>query len=161
MTDYFAEEAVAAKALKDLKTKWVTEWERQKAKAKTMASGLKIFPLVRGTGVKPKQGQKVLVNYTGWLPDAELFDSSYEKMAAKFDKLDMQRKQQGGYVPFPMDYSTDAPLIPGFKEGLQTMNVGDKVRLFVPSYLGYGEQGAGPIPPNSDLVFDVEIVSIQ
>ena len=66
----------------------------------------------------------------------------------------------GGYSPFPMDYSMEANLIPGFKEGLLTMKVGDKIRVFIPPHLGYGQQGMGPIPPNSDLVFDLEITGL-
>ena len=69
-------------------------------------------------------------------------------------------KQGRGYQPIPMDYSPEAQIIPGFKEGLQQMKVGDKVRLFIPSHLGYGPQGGGPIPPNADLIFDLEITGI-
>ena len=62
----------------------------------------------------------------------------------------------------PMDYSPQARLIPGFREGLLTMKIGDKIRLFIPPHLGYGETGAGNglIPPNADLVFDLEIKAI-
>ena len=71
------------------------------------------------------------------------------------------REQGGGYQAFPMPYSSDAQLIPGFKEALLTMKVGDKVRVFIPASQGYGERGAGDvIPPNSDLIFDIEITGI-
>ena len=71
------------------------------------------------------------------------------------------REQQGGYQAFPMEYNSNAPLIPGFKEALLKMKVGDKVRVFIPAALGYGERGAGEvIPPNSDLIFDIEITDI-
>ena len=57
------------------------------------------------------------------------------------------------------DYSLQTDLIAGFKEGLLKMKVGDKVRLFIPSHLAWGERGAGGvIPPNADVVFDIEIV---
>lgn len=161
MTDYFAEETAAETALKEVKAAWVAECEQQKAEAKITPSGLKIHALVKGSGQKPKPRQKVLVNYAGWLPNGDLFDSNYEEVATRYNKLDMQRKQGGGYAPIPMEYSPEAQLIPGFKEGLQTMKAGDKVRLFIPSHLGYGAQGVGPIPPHSDLIFDVEIVGIQ
>jgi len=66
------------------------------------------------------------------------------------------------YSPTDMDYSPDARLIPGFKEGLQQMNYGDKVMLIIPSHLAYGEQGSrGVIPPNTDLLFQLEIVDNQ
>ncbi len=51
-------------------------------------------------------------------------------------------------------------MTPGFKEDILTMKVGDKVRLFIPPHLGYGEQGSGPIPPKANLIFDVEIIGI-
>ena len=71
------------------------------------------------------------------------------------------RDQQGGYEAFPMPYNTSAQLIPGFREALLTMKVGDKIRVFIPSALAYGEKGArNVIPPNSDLIFDIEITDI-
>ena len=60
-----------------------------------------------------------------------------------------------------MPYSPDAQMIAGFKEGVQQLKVGDKATLFIPSHLAYGERGAGPIPPNTDIVFEVELVGIQ
>lgn len=161
MTDYFAEEEAAVAAQKKMMEDFVAELEQQKEKAEELASGLKILSLNQGDGEKPKIGQKVLVMYAGWLPDGTLFDSNYEEVATKFNKFDQRRKEGGGYFPAPMDYSPEARLIPGFKEGLQTMKVGDKIRVFIPSHLGYGPQGGGPIPPNSDLVFDLEITGIQ
>lgn len=60
-----------------------------------------------------------------------------------------------------MPYNESATLIPGFKEAMLSMKVGDKVRIFIPSFLGYGERGAGNvIPPNSDIIFDLELVGI-
>ena len=81
-------------------------------------------------------------------------------MAQDYDKYDQRRDAMGGYDPVEMDFSPDARLIPGFKEGLQQMKVGDKVMLFIPSHLAYGPQGYGPIPPDTDLVFQLEIVGI-
>ena len=59
-----------------------------------------------------------------------------------------------------MQYSPEAQLIAGFKEALMTMKIGDKIRVFIPPHLGYGEQGGGPIPPNANLIFDLEITGI-
>ena len=161
MTDYFAEEEAAAEAFKKLKENMISEFAKQKEEAEETPSGLKIYSLTKSDGDQPKVGQKVFVNYAGWLPDGSLFDSNIEEVATKFNQLNPGRRDQGGYQPFPMDYSPEARLIPGFKEGLQTMKVGDKVRLFIPPHLGYGPQGGGPIPPNSDLIFDLEITGIQ
>ncbi|MEO0528253.1 MAG: peptidylprolyl isomerase [Bacteroidota bacterium] len=160
MTDYFAEEEARVKAMEKMKADFVTEFAQQKEVAEELPSGLKIYSLTAGDGEKPKVGQKVLVNYAGWLTNGNLFDSNYEDLATKFGKYDERRKLGGGYNPTPMPYSPDASLIAGFKEALLSMKVGDKVRVFIPPHLGYGPQGGGPIPPNADLIFDLEITGL-
>jgi FKBP-type peptidyl-prolyl cis-trans isomerase len=160
MTDYFAEEEAVIAAMEKLKVDFATELNQQKESTESLPSGLKIFTLKEGAGDKPKIGDKVLVSYAGWLSDGSLFDSNYEEIATKFGQYDERRKQGRGYEPIPMDYSPDSRLVAGFKEGLLTMKVGDKIRLFIPPHLGYGPQGGGPIPPNADLIFDLEILGI-
>ncbi len=171
MTEYFAneEERLAAiekekaeklAAVTKLKASFAEELVAQKEKAETLPSGLQVLVLEEGSGEKPKIGQKVNVMYGGYLMDGTLFDSNYAEVAEMYGTYDINREQGGGYMPIPMDYSTESPLIAGFREGLLTMKVGDKVRLFIPSHLGYGAQGGGPIPPNADLVFDLEITGI-
>ncbi len=169
MTEYFAkeEERLAtiekerqekAAALVKVKESFVANLDAQKAKAKTLPSGLKILTITTGTGEKPRLGTKVLVKYAGYLENGDLFDSNYAEVAKIYTVFDWNREQAGGYEPIPMTYSTDAPLIAGFKEGLLNMVIGDKVRVFIPSHLAYGEQGSrNVIPPNADLVFDLEI----
>ena len=160
MTDYFAEEEAQEEAFREMKSDFATAIILQKEQAETLPSGLKILTIKEGEGEKPAIGQKVLVNYAGYLADGSLFDSNYEEVAIKYNMYDIKRKQGGGYSPVPMDFSTEAQLIAGFKEGLLNMEVGDKIRVFIPPHLGYGAQGYGPIPPNADLVFDLEIVGI-
>ncbi|NAS29845.1 peptidylprolyl isomerase [Flavobacteriaceae bacterium R38] len=165
MTDYFEgitkreEERIAR--LKAVTEKLVGEFSTQKEEAKELPSGLKILFTKEGDGEKPKTGNKVLVNYAGYFTDGNLFDSNIESVAKDHGKFDQRRKDARRYSPVSMDYSPDAQLIPGFREGLQLMKIGDKIRLFIPPHLGYGEADYGPIPGNSDLVFDLEIVSIQ
>ncbi|KQC28570.1 peptidylprolyl isomerase [Flagellimonas eckloniae] len=161
MTDYFAEEEAVQAAFKKMKDDLTAEFNTQKEEAEETDSGLRIYSLVKGEGPQPKIGQKVLVNYAGWLPNGELFDSNIEEVAAKHNQLNPGRRDQGGYMPVPMEYSPEARLFPGFREGLLTMKVGDKLRLFLPSHLGLGSQGRGPIPNNSDLIFDLEVTGIQ
>ncbi len=172
MTDYFAEEeirlkeekkeaAARAEKLKTITAEFTNDIAQQKKKAKTLDSGLKIFTLKKGTGEKPKVGDKVNVFYAGYLESGSLFDSNVEETSTLYGQFNPRRKAGGGYNAYPMDYSPDAGLIAGFKEGLLNMAVGDKVRLFIPAHLGYGSQGSGrTIPPNSDLVFDLEITGI-
>ena len=79
-------------------------------------------------------------------------------MNEKFGKYDSRTEEAGLYNPFTTPYSTEATLVPGFREGMLNMNYGDKALLLIPSHLGYGPQKNGPIPPNSDLIFEIEIV---
>ncbi|WP_419214267.1 peptidylprolyl isomerase [Maribacter sp. X9] len=171
MTDYFAnederlaaiekEKAEKLAVVNKMKAEFATELKAQEEKAKVLPSGLKVLVLEEGTGNKPQIGQQVNVMYAGYLMDGTLFDSNYEEVARKYGVFDANREQGGGYMPIPMDYSPESRLIAGFREGLMTMKVNDKVRLFIPSHLGYGPQGGGPIPPNADLVFDLEITGI-
>lgn len=104
------------------------------------ASGLQYEVISMGKGAKPKPTDKVKVNYEGRLIDGTLFDSSI---------------QRGEPASFQLDQ-----VIPGWTEGLQLMPVGSKFKFTIPPALGYGEQGAGPIPPNSVLVFEVELLDI-
>jgi len=125
----------------------------------SLASGLKYITLKEGSGVKPEIGSKVMVYYAGYFTTGDLFDTNVIDIAKLYDKYDRRRESGGGYNPVPMDYSPDASLIAGFKEGLQQMGIGDKLLLIIPSHLAYGEEGArGVIPPNSDLLFELEIV---
>jgi peptidylprolyl isomerase len=110
----------------------------------TTASGLKFYDLEVGTGESPKQGQTVLVQYTGWLEDGTQFDSSI-----------------GSNQPFSFQIGTGG-VIPGWDEGIMTMKVGGKRQLVIPASLAYGEQGSGSvIPPNATLIFEIELISIQ
>ena len=160
MSDYFAEAEEKVKAMEKMKTDFVAQLTTEEAAAKELPSGLKILTLAEGSGEKPKIGQKVKVLYAGYLSDGSLFDSNYEEVAKKYGVYEEARKQGRGYEAISMDYSPEARIIPGFKEGLMEMKVGDKVRLFIPSHLGYGEAGYGPIPPDAKLVFDLEITGI-
>lgn len=104
-------------------------------------SGLQYEVLRAGTGTKPSADQTVEVHYHGTLVDGTVFDSSV---------------QRGQTISFPV-----TGVIPGWVEALQLMQVGAKWKLFIPSALGYGDQGQGPIPPASVLIFEVELVGIQ
>ena len=145
--------AAAAKFLEEVKT--------QEPQAKALPSGVKIFKLVDGKGKQPNHTHQVMVNYAGYLKNGTLFDSNVKEIEEAYGKYNSLREQQGGYQAFPMPYNTSAQLIPGFRDALLTMKVGDKIRVFIPAALGYGERGAGDvIPPNSDLIFDIEITDI-
>ena len=171
MTEYFAsegdrlealekEKAEKAAAIQKVAAAFASTIPADKQKAKEYPSGLRVLTLKEGDGEKPKIGQQVLVMYAGYLEDGSLFDSNYKEIAEKYNQFNPDRDQAGGYQAIPMQYSTEAQLIAGFKEALLAMKVGDKIRVFIPPHLGYGEQGGGPIPPNANLIFDLEITGM-
>jgi len=130
-------------------------------KATELPSGLKIVITNTKNGELPQRGVDVMVNYAGYFADGKLFDTSYKTVAKKFGVYNKTRDEGNGYAPFKTVCGPEARLIPGFREGLLQLKVGDKALLFIPSHLGYGPQGAGNvIPPNSDLVFEIELVEI-
>lgn len=172
MTDYFdneeerlavieKEKAEKMAAMKDMMADFAKDLETQSSTAKQLPSGLKMLVLKEGDGEKPKIGQQVEVMYAGYLPNGSLFESNFEEVVKKYGRYDERKAQGGGYMPAPMTYATNSGLVAGFEEGLLSMKVGDKVRLFIPSHMGWGPQGSGPIPPNSDVIFDVELTGIK
>lgn len=109
----------------------------------TTASGLKYYDIVEGTGATPQKGQTVTVHYTGTLQNGKKFDSSLDRG-----------------VPSDFRIGVGA-VIKGWDEGLMSMKVGGKRHLTIPSNLAYGPQGRPDIPPNSTLVFDVELLGVK
>lgn len=130
-----------------------------KATATETPSGLRYKIVQKGSDKKPTEGTTILVHYAGYLEDGTLFDSSYEAINKEYGKFDQNRAIANGYQPFPFQYGNKGGLIPGFLEGLEKVNFGDKIILFIPAKLGYGEKGAGKvIPPNSNIIFEMEIL---
>lgn len=131
--------------------------------SEALPSGLQLHWNNKSKGQRPVEGTKVMVKYAGFLAsNGQLFDTNIVVLARDYDMVDPQRQARNMYAPTSMKYSKDANLNPGFREALLTMAVGDKVTAFIPAHLGYGERGAGNvIPPNSDLVFEIEIVGLD
>lgn len=137
----------------------LAEFKELSTKTKELPSGLKLVITDSKNGAYPTKGVNVKVNYAGYFVDGRLFDTSYEAVAKEYQIYNENRKNS--YQPFTTVYGPDARLIAGFKEGLQQMKVGDKAVLFIPSHLGYGSQGTGGvIPPDTDLVFELELVEV-
>ncbi|WP_288983620.1 peptidylprolyl isomerase [uncultured Flavobacterium sp.] len=107
-------------------------------------SGLRYQIIQKGNGKQAEKGKKVSVHYQGALENGQVFDSSYK------------RKQ-------PIDFTLGiGQVIEGWDEGIALLQVGDKARFVIPSYLGYGSRGAGGvIPPDATLVFDVELMDVK
>ena len=124
-------------------------------------SGLIYKIITKGGDKKPKQGTQILVNYAGWLQNGELFDSNRKEIALAFGKFDPVRSEQNGYTPFPFPYGQKQGLITGFIECLELLHYGDKLIAYLPSSIAYGTQGFQMIPPNTDLIFEVELIKIN
>ena len=134
--------------------------EDYKSKATKQTSGLLVYNIVKGSGPKPRTGATVKLNYEGYFTDGKLFGTNVKSVDQKYGTYNLRKEQQGGYGGMPMKIDPAAQMIPGFKEGVLDMSVGDKTFLYLPSHLGYGEKGAGPIKPNTDLVFIVEMLGV-
>lgn len=114
---------------------------KKKEGVKTLPSGLQYRVLKQGTGKSPQATDSVTVNYRGTLVDGTQFDNSYER---------------GQPATFPVN-----GVIRGWTEALQLMKEGSKWELVIPSDLAYGPQGRPGIPPNSTLIFEVELISVN
>nr|WP_321235186.1 peptidylprolyl isomerase [uncultured Psychroserpens sp.] len=134
--------------------------EDYETKTTALPSGLKKYVLTKGTGPKPKAGDSVSVYYEGYFTDGRLFDSDRIKVAEKYGMFNQRRLDANAYGPTRMWVSPDARMIPGFKEALASLSVGEKAFFYMPSHLAYGERGNRGIPPNTDLTFIVEMVGI-
>ena len=134
------------------------EFARLKPTATKTASGLQYVILKKGSDKKPAAGAQVKISYAGYFENGKLFDTSFEDVAKLYGKHDPMRAQQNGYAGFPFTYGNKTGLIPGFIEGLENMNSGDRALIFIPANLAYGQRGAGNIiPPNTDLIFELEM----
>ena len=107
------------------------------------ASGLYVIETAKGNGAKAKSGQKVTMQYTGYLLNGKKFDSSFDHGEAFSFKLGA------------------GEVIAGWDEGVALMNVGSSATFIIPSVLGYGSNGQGPIPPFSPLVFEVQLMKAE
>ena len=108
---------------------------------KSTASGLQYQVISQGTGARPGPNDTVEINYTGTFVDGTVFDAS-------------AKHNPPGAAKIPL-----AGVIPGFREGLQLMQIGGHYKLFIPSSLAYGAERQPPMPPNATLIFDVTLVS--
>lgn len=128
----------------EAKKKAEAELENLSAGFEKTDSGLRYKIIQKGEGKQAEKGKTVAVHYKGQLADGTVFDSSYKRNKP---------------LEFPVGMGH---VISGWDEGILKLNVGDKARLVIPPYLGYGERGAGGvIPPNAILVFDVELMEVK
>lgn len=118
-------------------------WQIDSTKILTTKSGLKYFIFQEGTGAKADSSDLLTIHYTGFLENGKIFDSSVERDEPLKFRLKLQ------------------PVIPGWEEGVKLLGKGGKAKFIIPSALGFGAVPMGSIPPNSTLIFDVEVLDIE
>jgi FKBP-type peptidyl-prolyl cis-trans isomerase FkpA len=152
VADYFKEESAKLKKAEPAKMdKYIAD---NKLTVQKTASGVAYVITKTGTGPVPAAGDTVEVNYTGRLLNGKLFDTSI-KSVAQSDKTLFNPMNPYKPIKFAVG---EKKVIAGWDEGLLLLNKGAKATFVIPSGLAYGEQGYGPIPPFSPLVFEVEMV---
>lgn len=151
LNDFYPESEFANKQMEYMKKTYKNETENaenelnkylkeNKLNPIRTESGLYYLQTKSGNGENPQVGTQVKVHYTGKLLDGTVFDSSISRNE-----------------PIQFDLGV-GQVIPGWDEGIRLMSKGEKGILFIPYYLGYGDRGAGAIPPFATLIFDVELV---
>ena len=160
--NYYSKIAAAQKEAEKKAKKVIENKSKEIAAVKATGtktkSGLIYLITSKGTSKKPTNGTKVLINYAGYLENGMLFDTNKEDISKLYGQYDSNRALQNGYSPIPSIIG-NLRFIPGFNEGIELMNIGDKAILYIPSSIGYGTQGAGEtIPPNANIVFEVELL---
>ncbi len=122
-------------------------FEKNKIKATRTASGLYYVITKKGTGANAQAGKMVNMNYYGKFLDGKKFDSNVDENWTSLRP--------------PLQFTLGQHMvITGWDQGIELLNPGTKATLYIPSHLAYGPSGRGPIPPNTILVFDVELVSV-
>jgi FKBP-type peptidyl-prolyl cis-trans isomerase FkpA len=119
------------------------------AEAGAAAVPLQKIDTLAGAGKEAVAGATAVVNYTGWLYEP----GAQSQHGAQFDS-------SSGRSPFSFQLGA-GQVIPGWDEGVKGMKVGGKRTLIVPASMGYGASGAGPIPPNANLIFEVELLDVR
>ncbi|WP_053971632.1 peptidylprolyl isomerase [Mangrovimonas sp. ST2L15] len=112
-------------------------------------------------GIKPDPSQRVLIDCAGYFENGKLFWTTWKEVAQENNMYQEVADNKGAYKPFSMPYNETASLVAGFRESMLQMKIGEEVKAFIPSYLGYGDRQYGPIPPNSNLIFDIKLTAID
>lgn len=157
--DKIAKEKEAKIAL--IKEQNVANFEALKKEATLTKTGLQYIVTSKGNGKAVKSTNKALVHYAVYFVDGTLLETSIEETAAFNQVLNPQKKQAGMYKPILAKVGQEDRMIEGFKEGVGLLNEGDKATLFLPYAIAYGADGIQGIPPQSDLIFEVEVTSIE
>ena len=163
--NYFVEKELVAKENEEKKSNAknknylkFSSLEKQSTKTK---SGLKYIITSEGDGRAVKVSNKARLNYSVYFKDGTLLETSVEEVANFNGVFSIQRKNSGRYQPILASVGQNDGMIEGFKEGVRLLKEGDKATLFLPYKIAYGENGVQGIPPMSDLIFEIEISSVE
>ncbi|MEN8144511.1 MAG: FKBP-type peptidyl-prolyl cis-trans isomerase [Gemmatimonadota bacterium] len=139
-----AERAAAEAAARDVSPDFAAELGVDLESMTRSTSGLYTQDLVDGIGLSARPGHLIVIRYSGWIPNGELFDSTEDD-------------------PEPYTFPLGAGrAIEGWEEGIAGMRIGGKRRLVIPPQLGYGSRGVpGDVPPNATLVYEIELIDIR
>ena len=135
-------------------------FENQKTKAKTLDSGLQYYISKAGDGEKLHENAQALVHYTVYTENGDFIKTSKLEVAKALNVVDINHINLNKYQPIVADIGPDAQMIPGFKEGLQQLHVGDIATLFIPYHLGFGEAGGNTVPGKTNIIFEVEVLKL-
>ena len=164
-TTYFEQRESIAKEnevkLNVIKQQNLLKFEALKSKSSKTASGLQYQITSKGKGTPVKSTNNATVHYAVYFTDGTLLETSKLEIAEANNAVNMQRKNANQYNPIPARVGPEDAMIEGFKEGLRLLRMGDQAMLFLPYDIAYGEKGMQGIPPQSDLIFEVEIVSVD
>ena len=164
-TSYFEQRETIAKEneikLNAIRQQNLLKFEALKSKSTKTASGLQYQITYKGKGTPVKSTNNTTVHYAVYFTDGTLLETSKLEIAEANNAVNMQRKNANQYNPIPARVGPEDAMIEGFKEGLRLLRMGDQAILFLPYDIAYGEKGVQGIPPQSDLIFEIEIVSVD
>ena len=164
-SSYFEQKETLAKEseakLKAIKQQNLLKFDALKSKSTSTASGLQYQIIYKGKGVAVKSTNNATVHYAVYFDDGTLLETSKLEIAEANSAVNIQRKNANQYNPISARVGPEDLMIEGFKEGLRLLRTGDRAILFLPYQIAYGEKGVQGIPPKSDLIFEVEIVSVD
>lgn len=154
------EKALAEK--EKVKNKNQKKFEKLFDDSEELESGLRIHYVEKNDNEKPEYQDNAGINYAGYLTDGTLFDSNLYEVIKENNPEENIEKNDSRFNPITITISPELGFIPGFKEAVLEMKYGEKVYILIPSHLAYGEAGVpGLIPPNSELVFYVEMLKVE
>lgn len=139
----------------------IAKFDSLKETSTLTKTGLQYIITTSGKGKTVTSTNKAMVHYAVYFADGTLLETSNEEIAKQNDIFNLQKLNAGMYSPIMAKVGPEDRMIDGFKEGIRLLNEGDRATLFLPYKLAYGEEGSRGIPPQSDLIFEVEVTSVE